>query len=219
MGIHIIDVYSNSNIGIFIRANDGHILVPNSLPVSKISQLCDCLQVSSVPTSVAGSRMVGVLSVMNRNGILLSNLAEDEEIETICKATGLNVERFDSRYTAVGNLIAANDNGGVASSILSEKEVSMISRVLGVPVRRMMVASFPQVGAAVVATNSGALVHPDASLDEIKEIENILKVVVEPATVNRGVPFVSSGIASNTGNIVVGSLTSGPELMILSRTI
>ncbi len=39
----------------------------------------------------------------------------------------------------------------------------------------------------------------------------------EPVTVNGGVPFLSSGIVANTKSVVVGNLTSGPELIMLSR--
>ena len=36
-------------------------------------------------------------------------------------------------------------------------------------------------------------------------------------TVNGGIPFLSSGVVANTKYVVVGSLTSGPELIMLSR--
>jgi len=42
-------------------------------------------------------------------------------------------------------------------------------------------------------------------------------VNVEPATINGGIPFVSSGILANSNAVVVGNLTSGPEIMMLTR--
>jgi translation initiation factor 6 len=36
-------------------------------------------------------------------------------------------------------------------------------------------------------------------------------------TVNGGMPFLSSGVVSNSKAVVVGNLTSGPELIMLSR--
>ena len=66
-------------------------------------------------------------------------------------------------------------------------------------------------------TNKGAIAHPIINKDEMKIISEILQVEVENATVNSGVPYVSSGIISNSKNILVGSQTSGPELVMLSR--
>ena len=50
-----------------------------------------------------------------------------------------------------------------------------------------------------------------------KKISNILGVNVEPATINGGTPFVSSGMLTNNNAIVVGNLTTGPEIMMLTR--
>ncbi len=89
--------------------------------------------------------------------------------------------------------------------------------VLGVPAHSMTVGGFVQTGSMVVVTNAGAGVHPKATEDEIRQVSEILQVPAEPVTINGGVPFLSSGIVANTRAIVVGSLTSGPELIMLSR--
>ena len=79
------------------------------------------------------------------------------------------------------------------------------------------IAGYTQVGSLVTVTDKGAAVHPKASPSEIERLSEIFSVDVEPATINGGVPFVTSGILVNQTNAVVGSLTTGPELMILSR--
>jgi translation initiation factor 6 len=153
---------------------------------------------------------------MNNNGILLPWLAEDEEVSWLKQSTGLNVERLQSRFTAVGNLIATNDNGVLVSPLLKDVH-GQISDVLGVPAHSMSVGGYVQIGAMVVATNAGAGIHPRATEDEVKAVSEALQVPAEPLTVNGGVPFLTSGIVANTKAVVVGSLTSGPELIMLSR--
>jgi len=81
----------------------------------------------------------------------------------------------------------------------------------------MSIASYNQVGALIACTDKGAVIHPDVSDEDISRIGSALGVNVEPATVNGGVPFVSSGIVMNNKAIVVGSSTTGPELVMLSR--
>ena len=79
------------------------------------------------------------------------------------------------------------------------------------------VGGFVQAGSMIVATNVGAAVTPKASEDEVKLVSEILQVPAEPVTVNGGMPFLSSGIVANSKSVVVGTLTSGPELIMMSR--
>lgn len=217
MAIYRYTAYKTPNIGIFAKANDSTIVVPFGFAETKTKKLAEYLQAKEVYTSVGGTRLIGPMTVMNNNGILLPSIASEEELQLLKQATGLNVERVESRFTAIGNLIATNDNGAIASPLLDGEVDRQIRDVLGVPVHSMTIGTFVQAGSMIVATNGGAGVHPKASEEEVKTIAEVLQVPAEPVTVNGGVPFLSSGIISNTNAVVVGSLTSGPELIMLSR--
>lgn len=217
MGIYTLDVYRSVNIGVFVRTSDQYVLVPKGLAPTKTSKLTSYLGVKVVSGSIAGSRLIGPLSTMNSRGILVSRLAEDTEIREIEDETGLPTKRLQSRYTSVGNLVTANDKGAVASEILDSSSLQQIRDVLDVPVEQFSIAGYLLVGSMIVVSNAGGAVHPRASDEEVRQIGDVLGVEVEPGTVNRGVPFVASGLLANSKNLVVGSQTSGPELMILSR--
>lgn len=217
MAIYRYTAYKTPNIGIFAKANDSTIVVPFGFAETKTKKLAEYLQAKEVYTSVGGTRLIGPMTVMNNNGILLPSIASEEELQLLKQATGLNVERVESRFTAIGNLIATNDNGAIASPLFDGEVDRQIQDVLGVPVHSMTIGTFVQAGSMIVATNGGAGVHPKASEEEVKTIAEVLQVPAEPVTVNGGVPFLSSGIISNTNAVVVGSLTSGPELIMLSR--
>jgi len=219
LGIHRLDIYRSCNIGIFTKANDNFVLVPLGLASTKTEQLSNFLGAKAISISIGGSRLLGPLIAMNGKGILVSKLADDFEIEALRKETGLRVERLESKFTSLGNMIAANDNGAVISSAFSRETAAMVSETLGVPVRHLSVAQYIQAGSMVAASNSGAIMHPAGTEWEIKQVSETLKVDVEACTVNNGVPYVSSGIIINSKAAVVGSLTSGPELMILSRAL
>src|SRR5688500_17127410 len=109
MAIYRYTVYKSPNIGIFVEANDSVILVPHGFAETKTDKLVEYLQVKQVPASVAGTRLLGPMTVMNNNGILLPSIAADDEVEALRQGTRLNVERVDSKFTAIGNLIAVND--------------------------------------------------------------------------------------------------------------
>lgn len=217
MAIYRYTFYKSPNIGIFVRANDRFVLVPHGFAETKSEKLAEYLQVQEVQASVAGTRLLGPMTVMNNNGILLPHIAEDDEVRLIREATHLNVEKARSKFTAVGNLISVNDNGALVSPLLEKEVEQQVRDVLGVPAHGVSVAGLVQTGSTVFATNTGAGVHPNATEDEIKQVAEALHVPAEPLTINGGVPFLSSGIVANTRSVIVGNLTSGPELIMLSR--
>jgi translation initiation factor 6 len=218
LGIYKYDVYKSPNIGLFVRANDRILIVPFGFAETKTTKLMGYLQVEDeVYASIGGTRLIGPMVVMNNNGILVPSIASDDEIDILRKASGLNVERLKSKFTAIGNLISTNDNGALLSPLFEGEVDQQVQDILGVPVHSMTVGGFIQTGSMVVSTNTGAVVHPRCTEEEIKVIAEALQVEVEPVTVNGGVPFVSSGIIANSKSVIVGSLTSGPELIMLSR--
>jgi translation initiation factor 6 len=218
LGIYKYGVYKSPNIGLFVRTNDETVIIPFGFAETKTAKLMQYLQVQQkIHISAAGTRLLGPMTVMNNNGILLPSIASDEEINTLRHASGLNVERLKSKYTAIGNLISTNDNGALLSPLFNNEVEEQVQDVLGVPVNSMTVGGFIQTGSMIVATNTGAAIHPKATEDEIKVISESLQVEVEPVTVNGGIPFLSSGIIANSKSVIVGSLTSGPELVMLSR--
>jgi translation initiation factor eIF-6, putative len=218
LGIYKYDVYKSPNIGLFVRANDRILIVPFGFAETKTTKLMGYLQVEDeVYASIGGTRLIGPMVVMNNNGILVPSIASDDEIDILRKASGLNVERLKSKFTAIGNLISTNDNGALLSPLFEGEIDQQVQDILGVPVHSMTVGGFIQTGSMVVSTNTGAVVHPRCTEEEIKVIAEALQVEVEPVTVNGGVPFVSSGIIANSKSVIVGSLTSGPELIMLSR--
>jgi translation initiation factor 6 len=219
MGLHLIDIYRSPNIGIFLKANDRHLLVPKGLAQTKSDKLCESLHVVPVPTSIGESRLLGALASMNGNGILVSRLAEESEMGEIRAATGLNVSRLDSKLTAVGNLVVANDRRALASPILDNRALSQVKDVLGTEVERASIGEYHQVGSLVVATNSGAAVYPGLDEREVRRIGELLGVEAYPTSVNRGVPYIASGLVANSKNAIVGSQTTGPELVFITRAL
>jgi len=217
--IHKYDVYRSPNVGLFTRTNDKTLLLPFGFADTKTKKLKEYLDVKEIiHVSIAGTRLIGPMTVMNNNGILLPSTVSDDEIQ-ILKKTGLNVERLNSKFTAIGNLISANDKGAIISNLFGEEVDEQIEDTLGVPIQRMSIGGFVQVGSMVVATNAGAIVHPNANDAEINRISEILQIEAEPATVNGGSPFLSSGLIANFSSVIVGNLTTGPELIMISRAL
>jgi translation initiation factor 6 len=211
------DVYRGPNIGIYINTNDNFVFVPMGFAQSKAEKLGDYLKAQVVFSAVANTRLLGALMIMNNNGILLPKTAYMDEYEFLKKETKMEIGVLDSKYTALGNVICANDKGAIVSPWLSKEDCQTIEEVLGVEVLQKRIAGFNQTGAVMIANNSGAAIHPEADEEDMKIFANIMGVKIEQTTVNNGIPYVKSGMLVNNHSVVVGSMTSGPEIMMLTR--
>jgi len=211
------DIYRGPNIGIFTSVNDKFVFVPNGFAKTKAENLAQYLQTECITTPVANTRLLGVLMVLNNHGILLPRTSSPEEIANLRKQTDLNVKILDTKYNALGNLICANDKGGIVSPVIEKEYIKEIEDVLDIEVMQKKVAGYYQVGAVMQANNLGCVIHPETDEEDMKKFSGVLGVNIEPSTINGGTPFVSSGMLVNNNAIVVGNLTNGPEIMMLTR--
>ncbi len=216
MGIYKYNIYRTPNIGIFLKTNDKLLLVPKGLAYTKVNNLVSLLNVKYLAISIANTRLLGPLIAMNNNSILVPRIIEDVELDEL-KSTGLDVIILNTLETSLGNLIVMNDRCAIISTRLSKDIADEIKDRLSIEVVQMQFGDYYQVGSMIVATNKGAAVHPIVNDKDVKFLASVLHVHVEPATVNNGIPFIASGVVANSNNVIVGSLTTGPELVMLSR--
>ena len=208
-------VNGNPNIGVFIFANNKIALVPPKLSRSARKTIEETLEVDVIETTIAGTRIIGVLVAGNDRCLLLPYISGEDELDKLRESIGktIAIRVVKSRHTALGNLIAANNKAAIVSSELEQDVISEIERALGVKVYVRTYAGIPAVGAIMVVNDTVGLVHPSLTDSEISDIERRLEVRAGPATVNEGVEYVKSGAVINNKGILLGSLTTGPELM------
>lgn len=217
MDIFKYDVYRGPNIGVYISVNDNFVFLPLGFAETKAEHLAKYLDATPLYCAVANTRLIGSLMSVNNKGLLLPTTAYAEEYDFFKKNTDLNVGVLDSKYTALGNVICANDKGAVVSPWLSKDDVQTIRDIMGVEVVQKRISGMNQAGTLMVANNTGAVIHPEADEEDMKMFANVLGVKLEHATINNGVPYVKSGILANNKGVVVGTLTTGPEIMMLTR--
>ncbi|MEK6877520.1 MAG: translation initiation factor 6, partial [Thermoproteota archaeon] len=106
---------------------------------------------------------------------------------------------------------------GIMSPMIPTEFVKKVEHTLGIEIIQSRVARYHQAGAMVVATSHGGIVHPNTEENDIKIMSEVLGVNLEAATINGGIPYVASGILANNKSLVVGTMTNGPELVMLTR--
>jgi len=149
---------------------------------------------------------------------ILTN-SEKEKFLELKKLFGMNLLILKSKFTAVGNLILCNGKGAIISKVFNKKEKKEIEDCLGVEAVFSSIAGIQTVGSCGIATNKGCLLHRDAKEEEIKIVEDVLKVKVDIGTANFGSPFVGSCIIANSKGALVGESTTGPEIVRIQEAL
>ncbi len=217
-----LSVFGNSNIGVYIFANNKFALVPPGLSDSDKRKIREVLNVDLIEVKIADMVINGVMVAGNDNGILLPRIVKPDELDTLRSYIGntVRIAVVEMRSTALGNLIAANNRGALISPHVERNVVEMIKEVLGVQnieVRRL--ADIPIVGSMIVVNSYGGVVHPNVSDDELEFLHRLFGVEFVRGTVNFGLYFVRAGIVANDNGVLVGEDTTGPELAQISQAL
>ncbi|MFQ5979173.1 MAG: translation initiation factor IF-6 [Candidatus Heimdallarchaeota archaeon] len=219
MSVEFRNIQNNPNVGVFVLATESFALVPSGVPKNFQDSIETNLKVT-VHVISTFSRVLGVLAAANSHGIVLSSLASKEDALDLSNVTGLDVERLDSQFYALGNTIAANDFAAVCSPILDEKSIHTIEKVLKVPAHRYRFEFSELIGSLTVSTNSGCLVSPEATDSEVDHLKELLQVPkAKIGTINRGYTFVAAGMIASSHGCLCGEETTGLEIMRISETL
>ena len=220
MGLRRLKIFGGDHVGLYIKASNSYILYHSSIPKKKINVLEEELRVPAIPIYLINTLITSPFIAGNGSGVVLPHLFEDyarEELVKALKKLDINVDVLENRYTSLGNLVLANDRGAIVSPILPISSRKVIAETLDIEVVTTTIGRFSYVGSLGVSNNNGVLIAPVVKEDEMKIIEDVLKVSIYPGTINGGVEFISSGVVANDRGVVVGTATTGRELMVISQ--
>lgn len=199
--------------GVFCTASDDLVLAPRHLTKKEHDILFETLKADIVEVSLGESNLVGLFSRINSNGIILSNLATEEEVSALkAEARERNVAVLQSSINAIGSNILANDRIAVINEDYSPREAALIGDVLGVEVVRMIIGGFKTVGASNILTNRGLVISNRATDLEQKEWEERTGFKTIRTTANTGSLAIGLSVVVNSKGVVAGESTTGFEL-------
>jgi translation initiation factor 6 len=214
-----LSIFGTDNIGVFIFTNDKYTIMPKIDDKEVIEKIQEVLKTEIIQTTVARSILVGVLVSGNNDTILVPKTILDDELKIIKEAAkDVRVEVVNIKPTALGNIILCNTNAALVYPELTDIELERIKKSLGLEkVKRGTIANILTVGSVAVITNKAGLVHVDVTEEELNELSEFFKVKLDTGTVNFGSAFIRSGLVANSNGVLVGSSTTGPEILRIQR--
>lgn len=206
------DFNADPNIGLYGWSTDSYCFLGFG-PAKKARQKIEkILKVKVLSSTVAGTELSGIFAAGNSSGIVLTKLIEKNELAGLKKLfKGLNLIAIPSKETAIGNMVLCNDKAAFISSRLKRYR-KKIEDCLGCETEAGTLGGMEIVGSAAIATNRGCLCHPGTSEEELKSLEELLKVRVDVGTMSFGSPFVKAGLIVNTKGMLTSTMSTGPEL-------
>ncbi|MBY9015996.1 MAG: translation initiation factor IF-6 [Candidatus Lokiarchaeota archaeon] len=224
MTIFKYQIFGGNSVGVYLAVNNSYGLYPSTLIASTIEKIKSVFSEPFFPISINNSTLLGVYTASNINGIIVPHIIRDDELQNLKMYTkdlsgDYQIGVLKSLDNAFGNLILCNDKGAIISSFLKEYK-NIIEDILNVETVVYEYVNMNLPGSISVANNKGCLVHPLATDEEIEIISDILKVnETDVSTVNRGIPYLSSGAVVNDRSGFFGNQCTGPEMMRLTNVL
>ena len=224
MTISKYQIFGSNSVGVYLTVNNAYGLYPSILLEPVVEIIKSVFKEPFYPFSINNSNLVGVYTASNKYGIIVPHIIREDELNQLKKySEKLNndyqIGVLRSKDNAFGNLIVCNDKGAIISSFLEDYKEQIEDTLKVETVVYEFVNNYLP-GSISLANNKGCLVHPLATDEEIEIISEILKVEeVDVSTVNRGMPYLSSGAIVNDQSGIFGFECTGPEMMRLTNVL
>ena len=209
------DLFNSPYAGVFCCTNDNLTLVPPGIPADDMEAISEALGTKLEIITLGGSRVLGTLIAMNNNGILVSNIVTDlelEKFEQISKTHKIEFGVLPDRSNAIGNNFLVNDSGGFSNERLGKRAKDKAEEILKIEIVSQSINDMDTLGMIGCITNKGGLYHPDISASEKSDMEKVFDIKLMEGTVNFGLPLVGAGIVANSNGAVCGRQSTGVEL-------
>ncbi len=217
-------IFGKNSIGVYLTVNNLFGLYPSTLHKPAVEKIKSVFKEPIYPITINNSNLIGVYTVSNKYGIIVPHIIREEELQQLKiyskeLNSGYQVGVLKSLDNAFGNLILCNDNGAIISTLLKDFK-DQIEDTLKVDTVVYEFVNYYLPGSISLTNNKGCLVHPLSTDEEIEIISEILKVEeIDVSTVNRGIPYLSSGAIVNDQSGIFGNDCTGPEMMRLTNVL
>lgn len=217
-------IFGKNSVGVYLTVNNLFGLYPSTLLKPAVEKIKGVFKEPFYPILINNSNLIGVYTASNKYGIIVPHITRDEELQHLKNYSnevnsGYQIGVLESLDNAFGNLILCNDKGAIISSFLKDYK-DQIEDTLQVETVVYEFVNNYLPGSISLTNNKGCLVHPLTTDEEIEIISEILKVEeIDVSTVNRGIPYLSSGAIVNDRGGIFGNNCTGPEMMRLTNVL
>lgn len=210
-------VFNSPFLGVYLRTWEKYTLVPSNLDRDMNRTISESLGTELIELTLGGTKLLGSLSAMNSKGILLSNIASDEEKNKI--PSDLNIAFLKDQINALGNDILVNDKAALVHEDFDRKSLKVIEDILDVEVRKGSFGEIKTIGSCGLITTHGLILPPSMSDEEIDEMSNFFGVKGKIGTANFGSLYVGASVVANSKGALIGEDSTTIEISNIEEAL
>ncbi|MCA9353838.1 hypothetical protein KC842_03160 [Candidatus Nomurabacteria bacterium] len=213
--IALLDLDKNPNIGLFLVANEKFCLCGYNVTEKKRKSIEKILGVPCYEVRVLGTDLCGVFLACNNDILLSPELFPHEEkvLQEICKKHEVELVCLDLRVNAIGNNLCLGDKE-VLVGAETDKVALAYFKKKKYKVHTLKNKEFEAAGSVVSFIKGKYIVSQEL---EEKDLKGILSKIAVVTSVNRGSPFVASGIVGTSKGLLLGSLSTTIEIQNIAE--
>jgi translation initiation factor 6 len=213
MGVLKTNFDGNPSVGLYGFATDKYCLMGKGLKKKVIEQIEGALGVPVYTITINNSPLVGAYCVGNEEVLFVPEIIKEHEEKELEKL-GIPYKIIKSNFSALGNNLVIKED-----CLANPEFEDDIGKKLGLKVVKIKLGGHNAVGSCVVSNSKGCLVNSDIEEKGIKEVEKILGLDAGIGSVNRGNPYVRSGIICNSNGYILGGETTGAEVLRIENAL
>lgn len=210
--ILITNFNGSPNVGLFGYCNEEYCLLGQDIPKKTCKEVEKILKVPVHKINMAGTSLLGVFCVGNKNALLLPSMVFEHELKKLDKL-GIKYALIDTKLTALGNNILVNDKGAIVNPDFTDSDIKQIESALGVKAKRATIAELDNVGSLAAMNKKNCMITRNVKESEVKLVEKTLGVECATGTINFGLPYIKSGVLVNSKGFIVSDQSTGIELV------
>jgi translation initiation factor 6 len=201
--------YGNPNVGLYGFATDKYCVIGKGLPKKLIKEIEKILDVPIYEININGSHLIGVYCCGNEKILLVPEIIKKNEEDEL-KKLKLPYKLIKSKFSALGNNISVFGNKGILSSECSDELKKELAEF---DIKILKLKNNNTVGSCLVINKNGCLASSDFDQEHLDKVEQFLNVKTRIGSINKGNPYVKSGMIVNSKGYIVGNDTTGVEIM------
>lgn len=203
-------------IGVLSVLGNNFFLAPYTSNKKELVKITESTGLKPIKAGLAESPLLGVFCIAFKKRLAITELATKKEVSFL-EENGFKPVKIHG-VTAIGNLFKVINN--VVLGPKTEKNCfSLIEDALGVEVVGVKVAGSVLVGSSIVGNKNGFVARPDITMQEFREIQDILGLEGTTSTANYGDRFIGNSVVANNKTILFGENTSTHEIFRIENVL
>jgi len=216
--VSLMEFQSNPNIGLYMFVNDKFCLLGIHVDEKKKKEIEDILNVPVYFISILGTELCGVFLAGNNDYLIIPEISKNElvEIEKITSKHSVELICITDKLNTLGNNMCFGDKIIILNSDYPISFINSLKKKTNYEVIKLKNSDYKSAGGLIRFINEKYFVSQELTENEIAPILNKVGGI---GSINKGAPFISSGIVGNKNGLILGSNCSSIEIQNIVESL